>query len=122
MVPDDRLGPYVQIAHKLRFTKDAPPRVDRLAERPRKGSKARGWGEFLDDPDAAYGAEPGPTLLEFDADDAVDVDALLVSGAIRVARADQVPTGEPVIVTETQAAAGVSATGEEVDDGKTAGA
>lgn len=89
-VPEHLRGPFVQIAQRLRFTQDTPPRADRVSERPRKG-KPGNWQEFLDDPDAAY---PDCTLVTFDADDAVDVAALLASGAIRVARPDQLPPVE----------------------------
>lgn len=89
-VPEHLRGPFVQIAQRLRFTKDAPPRADRVSERPRKG-KPGAWLEFLDDIDAPH---PGCTLVTFDADDAVDVASLLASGAIRVARADQLPPVE----------------------------
>jgi hypothetical protein len=71
----EHLGPWVQIAHVLRFTKDQPPRVDRESVRPRTGSKERGWGDFLDDAE--------PTLISFEPDDAVDVPALLRAGAIQ---------------------------------------
>jgi len=89
VAPEHR-GPWVQITHVLRYTKDAPPREDRESARPRKGRRGD-WREFLDDPDAAHGAEPGPTLVTFDADDALDVPALLRQGALREPRADQLP-------------------------------
>jgi hypothetical protein len=72
-VAPEHLGPWVQIAHVLRFTKDQPPRVDRESRRPRKGRKGD-WGEFLD--------LDAPTLVSFEPDDAVDVPALLRAGAI----------------------------------------
>jgi hypothetical protein len=72
-VAPEHLGPWVQIAHVLRFTKDQPPRQDRESARPRKGSKGN-WGEFLDLDE--------PTLVSFEPDDAVDVPALLRAGAI----------------------------------------
>jgi hypothetical protein len=73
-VAPEHLGPWVQIAHVLRFTKDQPPRTDRESARPRKGSKGN-WGEFLD--------LDAPTLVSFEPDDAVDVPALLRAGAIQ---------------------------------------
>lgn len=92
-VPEHLRGPWVQVAHVLRFTKDAPPRDDRESVRPRKGQRD-GWREFLDNPDAAHGDTPGPTLVTFDADDAIDVEALLRQGALRVPRADQLPPAD----------------------------
>lgn len=83
-------GPWVQISHQLRYTKDAPPRTDTVSARPRKGRKGD-WREFLDDPDAAHDATPGPTLVTFAADDALDVEQLLRQGALREPRADQLP-------------------------------
>ncbi len=81
----------MQIAHQLRFTRRTPPRADRLSARPREGSRERGWGRFLDNPDALHGDEPGPTLVTFDNDDAVDVVALLRQGAIREPMPGQLP-------------------------------
>lgn len=67
-------GTYIQIAHRLRIQR-GPGRPDKLSERPRAGSRERGWGAFTDSPDK-------PTLITFDEYDQVDVDALLRSGAI----------------------------------------
>ena len=69
-VPKDLTGTYRQIAHKLRWTKDAPPRPDTNSERPRRGKR----GPYLDEDD--------PTLVTFEEDDAVNVPALLAQGAI----------------------------------------
>lgn len=84
-------GPFVQIAHQLRFTKRQPPRQDRLSARPREGSREQGWRAFLDNPDALYGETPGATLVTFDMDDAVDIPALLRQGAIREPLPGQLP-------------------------------
>ena len=89
-VANEHRGPFVQITHVLRFTKDQPPRSDTESARPRKGRKGD-WREFLDDPDAPHGATPGPTLVTFAADDAVDVPKLLRQGALREPRPDQLP-------------------------------
>jgi hypothetical protein len=82
----EHLGPWVQIAHVLRFTKDNPPRQDRESVRPRGGSKERGWGDFLDDAE--------PTLITFEPDDAVDVPALLRAGAIQSYTPPPAPAAE----------------------------
>lgn len=70
-VPEHLRGPFVQVAQRLRWTKDAPPRHDRVSERPRN----RHTGEYLDG--------DAPTLVTFDADDAIDVESLLRAGALR---------------------------------------
>lgn len=88
------LGPYVQITQRLRVVRREVPHTQRECERPRQG-KPGDWGDFLDDPDAAYGSKPGPTLVTFRADELVDVPALLASGAIREPRADQLPRAKP---------------------------
>lgn len=89
-VPEHLRGPWVQISHVLRYTKDAPPRTDHESARPRFGGPGN-WGDFKDAPDAAYGAMPGPTFVTFDHDDAVDVEALLRQGAIRAPHPRQLP-------------------------------
>jgi len=70
-VDPENLGPFIQIVHRLRWTKDAPPRVDRISERPRN----RQTGAYLDG--------DVPTLVTFEEDDAIDVPALLTQGALR---------------------------------------
>lgn len=89
VAPEHR-GPWLLIAHRLRFTKDKPPRHDKLVERPRAGRKGN-WAHFLDNPDANHGDEPGPTLVTFAADDAVDVPALLRQDALRSPLPSQLP-------------------------------
>jgi len=90
----EHIGPWVLIAHQLRFTKDAPPRVDALVARPRAGRRGN-WLHFLDNPDANHGDEPGPTLVTFEPDDALDVPALLKQGALRAPTAKQLPPTKP---------------------------
>lgn len=65
---------YRQLAHRLRIQR-GPGNPDKVSERPRKGSRERGWGDYLD-------SEQNPTLIEFDDLDRVDIDALLRTGAI----------------------------------------
>ncbi len=65
---------YRQIAHRLRIHRAEGG--ERVSERPREGSREKGWGKFLDSDDA-------PTLVELDEGDQVDVTALLRSGAIQ---------------------------------------
>lgn len=65
---------YRQFSHRLRIQRGTG-RPDKVSERPRQGSKERGWGDYLDSDDA-------PTLIEFDALDQVDVRQLLKTGAI----------------------------------------
>ena len=92
----EHLGPWIQISHVLRFTKDDPvndkgeKREDKLSERPRAGRRGN-WMHFLDNPDANHGDTPGPTLVTFEADDTLDVPALLRQGAIRLPTAKQLP-------------------------------
>ena len=88
-VAEDMRGPWVQIAHQLRYTTDNGG-PDRLSARPREGKRGD-WRAFLDDPEAKHGADPGPTLVTFRASDAVDVPALLRQGALRAPRPDQLP-------------------------------
>ena len=65
---------YRQVTHKLRMQR-GPGRPDKNSERPREGSRAEGWGRFLD-------TDAAPTLITFDEYDQVDIDALLRLGAI----------------------------------------
>lgn len=65
---------YRQIAHRLRVQR-GPGRPDLVSERPRRGSKKQGWGDYLDSPEH-------PTLVEFDEYCQVDIPALLRQGAI----------------------------------------
>lgn len=65
--------PFRQIAHKLRIHRAGQP--DKIGERPRKGSRDQGWGDYLD-------SDQEPTLITFDEFDRVDIGALLRSGAI----------------------------------------
>lgn len=63
---------YRQIAHKLRIERPGHPHRESM--RPRAGQRGD-WREFLDSDD-------NPTLVEFYADDRVDIPALLRQGAI----------------------------------------
>jgi len=65
---------YRQMAHRLRIQR-GPGRPDRVSERPRKGNRSFGWGEYAD-------SDEQPTLITFDEHDRVDVPALLAIGAI----------------------------------------
>jgi len=67
------MATYRQIAHKLRIHRPGQP--DRVSVRPRAGNAEQGWGAYLD-------SEAFPTLIEIEAEDVVDVEALLRSGAI----------------------------------------
>lgn len=63
---------FRQVSHRLRIQR-GPGRTDKVSERPRVGSRERGWGDYRD------GA---PTLITFDEHDRVDVEDLLRIGAI----------------------------------------
>ncbi len=65
---------YRQIAHRLRIQR-GPGRPDKVSERPREGSREKGWGKFLD-------SEDHPTLITFDEHDQADIAGLLRLGAI----------------------------------------
>ena len=64
---------FRQVTHRLRIQR-GPGNPDRVSERPREGSRERGWGAYLD--------TDNPTLVTFDALDQVDVGSLLGIGAI----------------------------------------
>lgn len=65
---------YRQIAHRIRLNgRDGQP--DRVSERPRSGSRERGWGDYADGPD-------NPTTIELGPDDGADIAQLLRTGAI----------------------------------------
>lgn len=65
---------YRQLSHRLRIQR-GPGRPDKVLERPREGSRERGWGRYLD-------SDEKPTLITFDEYDQVDIAQLLRSGAI----------------------------------------
>lgn len=65
---------YRQIVHRLRIQR-GPGQPDKVSERPREGSRDRGWGKYRDSDDA-------PTLITFDKHDRVNVEKLLRIGAI----------------------------------------
>lgn len=67
-VDKKHVGTYRQVAWKLRIHKDDGP--DKVSERPRQGK--RGPFKDLDE----------PTLVEIEADDNINVEALLRQGAI----------------------------------------
>ena len=88
-VAPEHLGPWRQIAQRLRFTKDAPPRADRVSERPRHPKTLA----FLD--------EDAPTLITFEPDDAVDVPSLLRAGAI-MPLLEILDEGQPEVVVQVE--------------------
>jgi hypothetical protein len=72
MVPEVYVGvPFRQLAGSLKIYKVGRPSERRVSQRPADYT----GGPFTD-------SEEKPTLITFEADDAVDVDALLATGAI----------------------------------------
>jgi hypothetical protein len=68
-VPTSLRGPYRQLTRTLKIYTDGQPGKRRVSERP------YAVGEYTD-------SEEEPTLVEVHASDAVDVEALLATGAI----------------------------------------
>lgn len=77
--------PFRQWSHRLRIQQPGKP--DRISERPRRGNRDKGWGDFLD-------SDEHPTLVTFEPGDQVDVAFLIKTGAISPYTPPQPAKGE----------------------------